>query len=132
MTNSYNETEMLDEATLSELERMEKEATPGPWRLDVDWTYEIIDANDAIIGKVVQASEDHDRVAEAALIVALRNAAPSLFRLARLGLEAEKLLESAQAELGNCEDHGAFADDCVRCRICGHPKAEHRAAKETP
>lgn len=73
---------------LDELERLEKEATPGPWE------YLWIDN----YGDDLKIARSDDSVLitnqDNALIAALRNALPELIRLAKIGREAEKKSES--------------------------------------
>lgn len=89
------ETEMLDE-----LERLEKAATPGDWRRVKDTRGTYIESPEVELHypgtrwldtwPVARVDMTGDAVdeANAALIVAARNALPELLRLARLGLKA--------------------------------------------
>lgn len=82
---------------LDELERLEKEATPGPWVAERDKcrcgscpfgmivTYNHLD-NPGDRVSIVETVHDYD---DATLIPALRNAAPELIRLARIGKRVE-------------------------------------------
>lgn len=91
----------MNSDALDELERLLAKATPGPWRSDWRGTNHFEITSDAADGSywVVLPShaccDDTNPRWDAAgkdldAIAALHNAAPSLIRLARLGLEVEK------------------------------------------
>ena len=77
--------------SIAELRALEKVATPGPWRCEQDWTWELFGGNDALIGKIIQAaSRGFDHANDASLIVAARNALPDLLDLLE---EAERMAQ---------------------------------------
>jgi hypothetical protein len=91
--------ETLDLAALDRLADLEREATTAPW---------------AVFGSMVVYGPMEDGTLEAnrALTVALRNAAPDLLRLARLGLEHERLaatLATLEAEIDAALERAAMA-----------------------
>jgi hypothetical protein len=91
--------ETLDLAALDRLADLEREATTAPW---------------AVFGSMVVYGpmEDGTLAANRALTVALRNALPDLLRLARLGLEHERLaatLATLEADLDAALERAAMA-----------------------
>ena len=91
--------EPLDLAALAELRRLEAAATPAPWE---------VSGAMVVFGVLREGSI----AANYALIGALRNAAPDLLRLARLGLEHERLaatLATLEAEVDAALERSALA-----------------------
>jgi hypothetical protein len=95
--------EILDLAALERLAAMEAAVTEGPWS-SAPQINEYGHAMAEIHGKglsrylgAMNTTSGEDNHANAALTVALRNALPDLLRLARLGLEHERLEDDADA-----------------------------------
>ena len=87
-----------DPTDLDELDRLEKAATPGPWRIEGPLFDEWIGRGDGT--RIVEGSVDCGD-ADLALIVHTRNALPGLIRELR---EARELLRSAEHGLSSSED----------------------------
>lgn len=101
---------------LNELERLEKAATPGPWKWDSDQIkddpmnrcrYRV-----CVVGKTVMqtyySSDDVHAEADATLTCALRNALPELLRRLREAEEILSWLESQHVEVRRPAMYGSF------------------------
>ncbi len=108
---------------LVELERLEKEATPGPWFIcehDGAWvSYPESPKVQRVVGDFDGGAPDEQ------LALALRNAAPALLESARLARLAAELFERHGARMVQALVTQAFADGT------GKPDSEARAALES-
>ena len=129
---------------LDELERLEKAATPGPWRADGFEIDQLSDAGEgypldhypdcANVSTWVGASGEDgpygiQRKEDAALIAAARNALPALLRAARERDELRARAERAEARVKELEER-----ERMRTTACREQTPEERAAlapKET-
>jgi len=82
---------------LEELERLEREATGGPWRIGESNTKHVagIDVEHEKLG--IEIWNSLDAATDAALIVAARNRLPQLLALSRIGLLAVAENEAQKA-----------------------------------
>jgi len=95
-------TETLDAGALDRLAALEQQATPGEWWTDNERTIAVDGQTPILWHELWPAAEGMHgwtRDDDADLIVALRNAAPSLLRLARAGLAAEGEIARLNGEL---------------------------------
>jgi hypothetical protein len=103
----FTRTETLTLQDLDELERLEKEATYGPWRLVWHGTERYpfplsivtVDERSWVTRDGTASSE-----ANANLITEMRNALPELLKLARAGIESEIAGDRESELLGHIED----------------------------
>lgn len=110
----------MDNATfdIDKLERLEREATPGPWQADAVWDHEDEPTEAFCVGPGHEIDRRGDprllmdeevaafRAAErdAEFMSALRNAAPALFAELRAARERIEELERALRDLSRCGD----------------------------
>lgn len=88
----------LTAAELDELDRLHREATPGPWSTaeqggGLSWAVDCIEGDDTRVCLHDGYRDGFEVYADAALIAAARNALPALLALARKGLEAKASYE---------------------------------------
>jgi len=107
----------LSAKTLAELRRLEAEATPGPWEWVGDGLYGH-EPDDWVLylrwvedNRVALHRSDHD----AALIAALRNAAPALLARAELAGRLARCLDATLCP--DCDDGVVDEEECPHC--CG-------------
>lgn len=113
---------------LAALVELEKRATPGPWgvdRDDDDEEWVCIEANGTtVVGPDPWDAGGVERLCDAALIAALRNAAPALIAVAKAAREWKRVRESHHLLHGDIE--AAFKawtaarnklDDAVRALV---------------
>jgi hypothetical protein len=68
----------LTPEALAEIERRAKQATPGPWRVEQDWTWEVTAEEGGIVAKVPQGSPWPNGGLDARFIAAARSDVPLL------------------------------------------------------
>lgn len=73
-----------DGSVIEEVQGLCDAASPGPWRLEHDWTSELYDANGSLIGKFIYPHNAKD----AAFVIRARTAIPELLSTLA-GKEAE-------------------------------------------
>lgn len=81
---------------LPEIEARAERATPGPWRIEEDWTAELFAADGALIGKFIYPHRMHDAV----FIAAARSDVPWLCAELRRERERAERLTSVLARYG--------------------------------
>ncbi len=102
----------LDPATIEELERLEREATAGPWEFQDDgegdsWW------NDEAGNKLTDSPLDLE-YSDEQLLIALRNAAPQLIAAARRVAELEELATLGEAVV----EHEQVMRGTCACKPC--------------
>jgi len=107
---------MTPPISLSELEKLEREATPGPWKRDKDYDVVTVARNEQGKHRLVAGSYScFPDVADSAFIAASRNALPELIAALRM---AHAALTATRGELavGHLEGNLA-ACECWRCAM---------------
>ena len=124
---------------IEELERLEREATPGEWRADRNWymvvgvghdwdrTYPKGSGADFRVCHVMGPGERNAATGDHTFIPAIRNAAPELLDMARRALVVEgriKELEAERDRLAGALDQKYRGEHAPIC-----PRSEHSSAE---
>lgn len=102
---------------LDELARLEREATPGPWKVVDHGNWWSVDGLGRTMFDDGSAADEYNQECTTGtrdLLVALRNAAPELLRLAR---EAERLRAAAAKAANIVSDVAASFGDEYQARM---------------